>query len=129
VGLTLIAKRPLLQLLQLKPFKTREGVMEPISITYTDNGFQLLDNDFVQPEDPAWKAVMRVHHRGTPSATKVKSSALEGTVLYPQAEEGPHGRRDERRDNQKWQEQFGSIRLGRARKTPNNAVFSFSNPL
>lgn len=58
VGLTLIAKRPLLQLLQLKPFKTREGVMEPLSITYGDDGFQLLDNDFVQPDEPAWKAVL-----------------------------------------------------------------------
>lgn len=57
VGLTLTAKKPLLKLLQLRPFKTREGVLDPINVGLEGAEFVPIATEFVEPSDPLWKLV------------------------------------------------------------------------
>lgn len=58
VGLTLIAKKPMLKLLQLKPFKNREGMLDPILIAFEGEEFQVVDSSYVTQEDSGWKTVV-----------------------------------------------------------------------
>ena len=58
VGFVLNAKRPLLKLLELKPFKCREGNPEKIQITLDGTKFVAIDTQYVEPEDEDWKLVV-----------------------------------------------------------------------
>lgn len=60
VGYVLTAKKPLLKLLSLKPFKSREGVLDPILMTLEASRLVPLDPNFIASDDNDWKQVLRV---------------------------------------------------------------------
>jgi archaellum biogenesis ATPase FlaH len=53
-------KRPRLQLLELKPDKVREGMLDPISISVEEDKFVRLDHAFITPDDVDWQKVTAV---------------------------------------------------------------------
>lgn len=54
------AKRPLLQQLELKPDKVREGALESIQITLDETKFVPIDASFIVKDDKDWKIVNAV---------------------------------------------------------------------
>lgn len=60
VGLVLIAKKPQLRLSTLKPFKVREGGVEPISIALEGNKLVRVDTEYIQASDPDWQKIQAV---------------------------------------------------------------------
>jgi hypothetical protein len=60
VGLVLTAKRPMLKLLQLRPFKIREGIFESLTLSVEGEKLVRVDSEYVDPHDMAWELVKAV---------------------------------------------------------------------
>lgn len=59
VGLVLVAKKPQLKLLTIRPFKVREGGVEPISAALEGNKLVRVDTEYVPVTDPDWELVRK----------------------------------------------------------------------
>jgi RecA-family ATPase len=59
-GWLLTAKKRLLKCLELSSWKFREGEVDTITFGFTDEGFQLIDPNFINEDNPHWMRIADV---------------------------------------------------------------------
>lgn len=74
-GWLLTQKKTLLKCLEFSSWKFREGEVKPITFGFTDEGFELIDPNFINEDNPHWKRIAEVI-KTNPGLKQVEISKL-----------------------------------------------------